>query len=104
MQDALAQARQVAAGETSPSDLLEAAERLNSQLNAIIHPLYEEARAVAERPLPDGPFRGVPLLVKDFSCYMEGVPICEGLRPLRDAGYRADHDMWITRRLREAGF
>ena len=29
---------------------------------------------------------------------MAGVPVHEGMRALKDAGYRADHDMWITQR------
>src|SRR5581483_10291035 len=28
----------------------------------------------------------------------------EGMRVVRDAGYVSDHDMWLTRRFREAGF
>jgi amidase len=46
----------------------------------------------------------VPFLVKDLSCYMEGVPVHEGMRAVKEAGYRADHDMRLTERFREAGF
>ncbi len=46
----------------------------------------------------------MPLLVKDLSCYMKGAPVHEGLRALKEAGYVADHDMWLTQRLRAAGF
>ncbi len=106
--DATEQACLVRDGEASPTELVDEAiaraERLNPELNAIIHPLYEQARETAAGELPDGPFRGVPLLVKDLSCYMEGAPVHEGMRVLRDAGYRADHDMVLTRRLRQAGF
>jgi amidase len=35
---------------------------------------------------------------------MAGVPVHEGMRALRDAGYVADHDMSMTQRLRRAGF
>ncbi|HLY35129.1 MAG TPA: amidase [Candidatus Limnocylindria bacterium] len=106
--DATEQARMIRDGEVSPVELVDEAitklEELNPQLNAVIHPLLDEAREAATGDLPDGPFRGVPFLVKDLSCYMKGAPIHEGMRVLRDAGYRADHDMWITRRFREAGF
>ena len=106
--DVTEQARMVRDGEVSPVELVEDAigrlEELNPQLNAVIHPLLEEARDAAAGELPDGPFRGVPFLVKDLSCYMAGVPVHEGMRVLRDVGYRADHDMWLTRRFREAGF
>src|SRR5437588_3647654 len=105
--DATEQARLVRDGEASPAELVEDAiariEALNPQLNAVIHPLFEQARD-ATADLREGPFRGVPFLVKDFSCYMKGVPVHEGMRALRDAGYVADHDMWLTQRLRDAGF
>lgn len=108
MDDATEQARLIREGEASPTELVEEAigrlERLNPQLNAMIHPLVDQARETAAGELPDGPFRGVPFLVKDFSCYMKGVPVHEGMRALRDAGHVADHDMWITERIRQAGF
>jgi amidase len=105
--DATEQARLVRDGEVSPSELVDEAigrlESLNPQLNAVIHPLLDEARAAAAGDLPQGPFRGVPFLVKDLSCYMKGVPVHEGLRVARDAGHVADHDMWLARKFREAG-
>jgi amidase len=106
--DATEQARMVRSGEASPVELVEEAitrlDELNPRLNAVIHPLLDEARAAAAGELPDGPFRGVPFAVKDLSCYMHGVSVHEGMSALRDAGYRADHDMWLARRFREAGF
>src|SRR5438270_11344470 len=106
--DATEQARLVRDGEASPSELVEEAighlERLNPELNAVIHPLFDQAREAAAGDLPDGPFRGVPFLVKDISCYMEGVPVHEGMRALKEAGHVADHDMLLARRFREAGF
>ena len=105
--DATEQARLVRDGEASPSELVEDAiariERLDPQLNAVIHPLFEQAREAAAGDLPDGPFRGVPFLVKDLSCYMAGAPVHEGMRALRDAGYVADHDMSLAQRFRRAG-
>lgn len=106
--DATEQARLVRDGEASASELVDEAierlERLNPRLNAVIHPLLDQAREAAAGPLSDGPFRGVPFLVKDLSCYMQGVPVHEGMRVVRDAGYVSDHDMWLTRRFRDAGF
>jgi amidase len=108
MIDATEQARLVRDGQASPPELLEDAierlERLNPQLNAVIHPLIDQAREAVATELPDGPFRGVPFLVKDLSCYMAGVPVHEGMRAVRDAGHVADHDMWLTQRFRRAGF
>jgi amidase len=106
--DASEQARLVRDGEASAEELLEEAiarvEQLNPQLNAVIHPLFEQARAAVSAGLPQGPFRGVPFLVKDLSCYMKDAPLHEGNRALRDAGNMADHDMWLAQRLRRAGF
>jgi amidase len=106
--DATEQARLIRDGEASPSELVEEAigrlERLNPELNAMIHPLVDQARDAAAANLPDGPFRGVPFLVKDISCYMEGVPVHEGMRALKEAGHVADHDMLLARRFRNTGF
>jgi len=68
-----------AAGKASPAELVEAAirriERTNPELNAVIIPRFEKARAeAASRALPDGPFRGVPFLLKDLICYSAGDP------------------------------
>jgi amidase len=106
--DATEQARMVRDGEISPIELVEDAigrlEELNPSLNAVIHPLLDEARATAAGELPDGPFRGVPFLIKDLGCSMAGAPAHQGMTALRDAGYRAGEDAWLTKRFRAAGF
>jgi len=106
--DATAQADLVRHGELSPRELVDAAitrlERLNPQLNAVIHPALERARAAAaSRDLPDGPFRGVPFLMKDIGGAEAGAPYHCGMRFLRDAGWTAGEDAWLTRRFRSAG-
>ena len=83
--DATAQAALVASGEVTAAELVEAAiariERLNPELNAVIHPLFEKARAAAASDdLPGGPFRGVPFLVKDAVCHTAGDPFHAGMR------------------------
>ena len=50
---------------------IEAAERVNPQINAIIHPRYEAAMAEAASP-GSGPFAGVPIVIKDLGCCDEG--------------------------------
>ena len=59
--DATAQAELVRKKEVKPVELVDAAieriERLNPELNAVILPMYDEARKAAEGDLPDGPFR-----------------------------------------------
>ena len=42
----------------------------------------------AAGPLPDGPFTGVPFLFKDFGAQEMGEPHHQGMRALRDAGWR----------------
>jgi amidase len=106
--DATAQAELVRRGEVSAPELVEGAieriERLNPQLNAVIHKLYDRARRAAAGPLPDGPFRGVPFLLKDLGCgESEGDPYHLGTRFLRDAGWKAPGTSFLVRRFREAG-
>ncbi|HYC00544.1 MAG TPA: amidase [Candidatus Limnocylindrales bacterium] len=107
--DATAQAALVRSGDVSAAELVEAAieriERVNPQLNAVIHRLYEKARAEAVDPrLPDGPFRGVPFLVKDIVCHTAGDPCHGGMRLLRDLQWRESTDTYLAERFRRAGF
>src|SRR5437660_5881526 len=107
--DATAQADLVRRGEVSPIELVDAAitriEKLNPQLNAVIHPMFDKARAAAGDPaLPDGPFRGVPLVLKDLMCHSAGDPMHEGMRFLRDAGWVEQHDTYLAAKFRQAGF
>jgi amidase len=103
--DATAQAELVRSGEVTSKELVEGAieriEALNGDLNAVIHPLFEEA--LATEPA-DGPFKGVPFVVKDLMCAVKDTPQHEGMRFLRDQGFRADADSWLTSRFRELGF
>jgi amidase len=107
--DATAQAELVRTGELSPVELVDAAitriEKLNPELNSVIHPRFDRARdEAASSALPDGPFRGVPTLFKDLMCAMEGEPYHEGMRFLKDNDYRADHTDNLARRFLDAGF
>jgi amidase len=107
--DGVGQAALVRRGEVSPFELVEAAlrriERLDSRLHAITALLADEALAAAASPdLPDGPFRGVPLLLKDLAVRQVGVPHWQGVPALRAAGIRARRDSLIGARLRQAGF
>ncbi len=106
--DAMAQAQLVRRREISPLELVLAAiariERWNPTLNAVIAPLFDEARAAAASPaLPDGPFRGVPFLLKDVGAMQAGQPYWAGNRALREADYRAPRDCALGRRFRAAG-
>ncbi|HEV7735490.1 MAG TPA: amidase [Candidatus Binatia bacterium] len=106
--DATAQAELVRRRELTPAELVDAAiarlERLNPQLNAVIHPALDRARAAATSPnLPDGPFRGVPFLMKDIGGAEAGQPYHAGMRFLKDAGWKETLDAYLTLRFRGAG-
>jgi len=106
--DTTGQAELVRRRELSPLELVNAAiarvERVNPALNAVITPLFEEARAAAASPdLPDGPFRGVPFLLKDLGAMQKGQPYYLGNRALRDLGFRSPADTPVGARFRAAG-
>jgi len=106
--DATAQAERVSRREVSPRELVEAAieriEKVDPRIHAVITPLYEKARAAAASDaLPRGPFRGVPFLLKDLGCASAGDPLHNGMRVLRDVGFRAPGDTYLARRFRRAG-
>ncbi|MEY2423711.1 MAG: amidase [Acidimicrobiaceae bacterium] len=106
--DATAQAELVRTGQVSPAELVEGAitrtEKLNPEINAMIHPRFDKARVEAAAALPDGPFRGVPIMIKDLSAPSEGDPQHNGMRVLRDMGYIAPADNHLVARYRKAGF
>lgn len=103
--DGLGLAELVAKGETTPTELLEIAiqqiETHNETLNAVVRPMYDEARAAVAQGLPNGPFRGVPFLLKDLLAMVEGVPTSNGNRLWKNIP--APHDSEFVRRLKAAG-
>lgn len=107
--DATAQAELVRRSQVAPIELVEMAieqiERLNPHINAVITPLFEQARAQAlTRNLPDGAFRGVPLLLKDYFCEIADTPYYEGMGFLREVGWRSQADTFLGAKFRAAGF
>jgi amidase len=107
--DATAQAELIRRGELSAVEAVEAAiarvEKLNPQLNAVIWTCFDEARAAAKAgDLPDGPFRGVPFLLKDIGATQAGLPLWMGNVALRAADHRASGDTELGARFRRAGF
>ncbi len=103
--DATAQAELVRSGEVRPLELVEAAieriERVNPQLNAVVTPMYEQARAAAEEVAPSAPFAGVPFLLKDLLAAYAGVPMSLGATLFRE--FVPDHDSELVARLKRAG-
>jgi amidase len=104
--DATAQADLVRRGEVSPKELAEAAiaaiEAVNPQLDAVIRTRFDAARLEADGDLPDGPFRGVPILYKDLGCTVAGEPTAFGLGPLREMAWPVTS--YLAEQFRAAGF
>ena len=103
--DAIGLAQLVRGGDVSVPELVEAAiarvERLDRRINAVVYRDFDRAREMAAGPLPDGPFTGVPFLVKDFGISVAGWPCTSGSRFCAEV---VDcEDSGLTRRYREAG-
>ena len=106
--DATAQAELVANGEVSPLELTDAAieriEQLDGPINAVVLRWFEHARQLAASDdLPDGPFRGVPFLLKDLWAPYAGQPMTNGNVALRDAMPISPQDSTLVSRFRAAG-
>jgi amidase len=103
--DATAQAELVRRKEVTPLELADSAiariETLNPSLNAVITPMFETARETAQGPIPNGPFRGVPFLLKDLIASYAGVGMASGSLSLRS--FVPDHDSELVVRLKRAG-
>ena len=106
--DATDQAELVRTGKVSAAELVEAAiariEKVNPELNAVIHPLFDDARKEVAGGLPDGPFTGVPLVLKDLICLSAGHPMHEGMRFLEEQGWTEEEDQYLAAKFRAAGF
>src|SRR5580704_6298281 len=104
--DAVALGEHVRRKDISAAEAVEAAivviERLNPQLNAVIHRLYDMARAQVPNVPPQAPFAGVPFLLKELASMWQGAPLTNSCAWLKDA--RAPEDSEATRRTKAAGF
>jgi amidase len=102
--DATAQAELVRTSQVTAVELVAAAikrvEDLNPALNAVVTPVFDQA-VEAAGAVASGPFAGVPYLLKDLACEMQGVRFTEGSRFL--AGHLSAFDSELVLRLRRAG-
>lgn len=103
--DGLGLAALVKAGQVTPLELIETAialvEKHNPTLNGVVQKAYDMARQAAKDGLPDGPFTGVPFLLKDINAQCLGLSTRQGSR-LFD-GIEDDHDSELTLRYKRAG-
>lgn len=79
--DAVGLAALVAGGEVTAAELLEAARARSAQVNPRINAIVRE---IEPPPSGEGPFAGVPFLLKDLIQSIAGVPTSNGNKALRD--------------------
>ncbi len=97
---ALVRQKQVKAIELIDASI-ERIERLNPTLNAVVTPMYEQAREAATGGYYGGPFSGVPFLLKDLGAPCVGVVMTMGSAFMRK--FVPDHDNELVARLKRAG-
>lgn len=102
--DGLGLAALVRKGEVSSAELIEEAiariEKHNPAINAVILKLYDLGREMAKSPV-DGPFKGVPFLLKDAFGDIAGYPSRLGSRFRADTA--AAEDSTLAKRFRASG-
>lgn len=103
--DGLGLAKLVREKKISPAELCEEAisriEKINPVINAVVTPMFDIGRAAAQKPLPEGPFAGVPFLLKDLLGAYAGVRFTSGCRAYRD--YIPDYDSELVKRYKKSG-
>ncbi|MGX1769775.1 amidase [Dietzia sp. NPDC055343] len=105
IRDAVALAADIRAGDLDPADVLEQAigriEAHDPALNAMVATRFDEARAEVAAGLPDGPMRGVPIVIKSLGTDVAGLPAADGSRLFADVV--ASVDSTIVQRYKAAG-
>ena len=103
--DGLGMAELVRKGDVSALELVDEAikriEALNPKLNAVVYPMYEQARALATSKR-SGTLGGVPFLLKDMTAQYAGTPTTHGSRFMAGVA-NSDYDSEIVKRFKRAG-
>ncbi len=103
--DAVGLAALLRSGEVSETEVLdEALARMRAvqpKLNAVTHDMEDVARAAVAAGLPDGPFRGVPFMLKDLHVLYKGSPTHNGSNFYKN--FIAGHDTELVARYKKAG-
>lgn len=103
--DGLGLAELVRNGQVTAQELTDAAlegiKQINPVLNCVNNVLADNAAKEIRAGLPDGPFKGVPFLIKEIGLHAAGVPCNMGSR-LVD-GVTMPHDTELMTRFRKAG-
>lgn len=102
--DAVGLADLVRKKEVSAAELLDEAivrtDKVDPKINAVVVKHYDYARAQIDKGLPDGPFTGVPFLLKDLNL-LQGTVTTFGASLFKDDV--ADHSGTLTQRFLDAG-
>ncbi len=92
----------------SPLELIDSSitriESLDSQLNSVVTPRFERARAEVAQLRIDVGFNGVPMLLKDAGQELVGEPHYVGISALRDVGHRSKQTTPVAARFLASGF
>jgi len=103
--DGMGLAQLVREKKISPVDLCEEAiyriEKINPQINAVVTPMFDIARKLAEEKLAEGPFAGVPFLLKDLISSYAGVRLTWGCRAYKN--YVPNYDSELVKRFKKSG-
>ncbi|MCV9909350.1 amidase [Brucella sp. HL-2] len=103
--DGIAIAELISKGEISATEVLEASieriERLNPQLNAVVHAHFDLARQQVKNGLAKSPLSGVPMLLKNTGFEAEGMLLSSGSELLRNVVSKRDST--ITARYKAGG-
>ncbi|MEQ1691572.1 MAG: amidase [Gemmatimonas sp.] len=103
--DGLGLSELVRSRQVSPAEVLDAAfariAARNPSLNSVVRLLEHQARDSVERIPMNGPFAGVPMVIKDLQATIAGVPTSHGTTPLKQI--TPAHDSELVARYRRAG-
>lgn len=103
--DATGLAALVSSRDVTPGELLDAAlagvKAVDGRLNAVVSTFEDEARRFINEELADGPFKGVPFLLKDLTAHYGGQPTGAGWPPR--AAIKAARDSELVRRFKKSG-
>ncbi len=95
----LVRKRQVGAGELL-DEAIARTTKVDPKINAVVVKHYDYAKRQIDKGLADGPFAGVPFLLKDLE-FLEGTRTTSGASVYRD--HVANHTGTIVRRFLDAG-
>lgn len=103
--DALGIGELVRSRQVKASEIVETAihlvERLNPALNAVVIDTFDLARSLGSGAVGDGPFAGVPFLLKNLGTMWKGTPLTFGTPYLKD--FVCPDNSEIVRKLQASG-